>query len=199
MNKRIGAEGKDSGTPLWKWVAIGIVAAVVIALVAVFPAIQPSSDSSDGTQQFRSPSARFLLDYPDDWQQLTGKELDRFEGFSFVARHEKINALLSVRIEKKTLTGASLKELESKLDETIAQQSTGFVKHSADTVKIESGEPALRYDYSAKIDNGKAVRRVALIVPDGDRVYFLSAWVEEADYQQARGDIEQSLATFRLN
>ena len=199
MIERIRPEADGSRTPLWKWVAIGVVTAVVIALVAAFPAIRSSTDPSAGAKEFRSPSAGFLLDYPDGWQQLTGKDLDSFEDFSFVARHEKMNALLSVRVEKQSLTGIGLKELEAKLDETMARKSGGFTKHSADTVKIESGEPALKYDYSAEVENGKAVRRVMLIVPNEERVYFVAAWVGEADYRRVRGDIDRALATFRLN
>lgn len=199
MTEETGFAGEALKTPWWKWVAIGVVTAVVILAVALIPAVQSSPDPLDRTNEFRSPTTGFLLDYPDGWHQLTGKELDRFAGFTFVARHEKLDAMLSVMVGKHSSgAGAGLEELGSKFETIVAPNFADFSKHSEDTVKIRSGEAALRYDYSAELKGGEAIRGETLIVPEGERIYFVSAWAKEADYRRLKSDIDQALATFRL-
>ncbi len=199
MSDKIEPETIGSSTPGWKWLVIGLATVVIIGFVAAFPTIRSSVDIPAGINLFNSPSAGYSLEYPPEWAQLSGSELDRFQGFDFVARHQELGGVLSVRIERRAVSSAGLAALEAKLDESMASQFEGFVKHKAETTTISSGQPALRYQYTSQQAQEGLVRQEVMIVPVDDRVLYVVSWVPQRAYPELKNDVERALASFRVN
>lgn len=189
-----------SGTPVWKWLVIGLVTALVVTLVAVYPSLWSPSEGPAGVKEFRSLTEDFTVSYPKDWVKLSASELKKFEEtFIFAIKSEEPDAILGVRVQQLEAGEAKLSEVSELLEETLAERFEGFEKISASTIRIDSGEEALRYEYKFLAKGKVPVHQQILIVPADKDVYYVTAWAGEEEYGEVRAELERMIDTFRLN
>lgn len=180
------------------WILLALVS--LMALYVTFGLIRPISGGVDvkpALQTFADLKSGFSLGYPAArWRRLGGRD---GRAFAFAAAGNEPAAFFGVRSQSVSPKDVGYIKLAKMLDKRLAAKFASFRKVDHSIITLNGGRRALRYDYVFVSAKGVKTRERLIVVLAKAKVFHITAWSREADFEKIRDDLDAMIKSFTVS
>jgi len=182
------------------WMLLALVS--LMALYITFGIIRPVTGGGDvaplgALKTFTSMESGFSLRYPAArWRRL-GDNAGR--AFAFSASDNEPPAFFGIRSQPISPKNVGYAGLARMLDKKLAAKFASFRKVDQGIIVLGDGRRALLYDYAFVSAKGVKTREQLTVVLAKTKVFHITAWSREADFDTIRDDLDAMVKSFTVS